>query len=197
MIKIGETLYLTKNRKFLHSNINSNKNNNNNNNNVNTAIFDKISANNKNSSNDTNTNSNSSSNIMSGLQEIGRTQQLPVYKNKSEVTSLGEIVETKCMIYACLYPIDAGDFNKLSDGIKKLCLNDASVEMIEIISEALGSGFRCGFLGLLHMEVFQQRLENDIGIEIIVAAPTITYKYLPKQLEFISLFFFSFCFFLF
>ena len=64
----------------------------------------------------------------------------------------------------------------MEDAITKLQLTDASVTAKPISSEALGAGFRCGFLGVLHMEVFRQRIEDEANLEVLVAAPTITYK---------------------
>lgn len=70
----------------------------------------------------------------------------------------------KSMVYAGLYPINADEFDTLSLAIEKLTLNDASVSVARETSVALGMGFRCGFLGVLHMEVFHQRLEQDFGL---------------------------------
>ena len=80
------------------------------------------------------------------------------------------------MVFACLYPTNAASFNLLEAAIEKIQLTDASVESINISNEALGSGFRCGFLGLLHMEVFRQRIEEESGLDVIIAAPSITYR---------------------
>ena len=80
------------------------------------------------------------------------------------------------MVFACLYPTDAGNFNLLESTIEKIKLTDASVESQTISNEALGSGFRCGFLGVLHMEVFRQRIEEESGLDVIIAAPCISYK---------------------
>lgn len=80
------------------------------------------------------------------------------------------------MVFACLYPTDAGNFSLLEDTIEKIKLTDASVESQAISNEALGSGFRCGFLGVLHMEVFRQRIEEESGLDVIIAAPCISYK---------------------
>lgn len=100
---------------------------------------------------------------------------------KSDVTPLSDVSEAKCMVFACLYPSASTDFSKLHDTITKLQLNDASVQCNEIKSEALGQGFRCGFLGILHMEVFRQRLEDESGIQVLIAAPTITYKAIFRE----------------
>eukprot|EP01083_Nonionella_stella_P077305 211019_1 len=95
---------------------------------------------------------------------------------KSDVAPMGDVEETKCMVFACLYPSNASQFDVLETAIEKLKLTDASVQSIVISNEALGSGFRCGFLGVLHMEVFRQRIEEESGLDVIIAAPSITYR---------------------
>ena len=80
------------------------------------------------------------------------------------------------MVFACLYPLSSSNHKQLEAAISKLQLTDASVTSQPISSEALGAGFRCGFLGVLHMEVFRQRIEDEANLEVLVAAPTITYK---------------------
>ena len=101
--------------------------------------------------------------------------------NKEDVKPLSDVSEAKCMVFACLYPSTSGDIDKLSESITRLQLTDASVQCIEIKSEALGQGFRCGFLGILHLEVFRQRLEDESGIQVLIAAPTITYKAVYRE----------------
>ena len=71
-------------------------------------------------------------------------------------------------------------FDSLESAIERLKLTDASVTSQTISNEALGSGFRCGFLGVLHMEVFRQRIEEESGLDVIIAAPSITYRAKPK-----------------
>ena len=85
------------------------------------------------------------------------------------------------MVFACLYPTDACNFDALQSAIERLKLTDASVESQNISNEALGSGFRCGFLGVLHMEVFRQRIEEESGLDVIIAAPCITYRAKKKD----------------
>lgn len=82
------------------------------------------------------------------------------------------------MVFAGLFPIENTEFELLSDAIEKLTLNDASVKIEKTHSDALGIGFRCGFLGLLHMEVFQQRLEQEYEVSVIATAPGVLYKVL-------------------
>jgi elongation factor 4 len=83
---------------------------------------------------------------------------------------------TKPLCYAGIYPIDASEFDLLDKAMGKLTLNDASVSCVKESSNALGLGFRCGFLGLLHMDVFRQRLEQEFNADIIITSPTVPYK---------------------
>ena len=80
------------------------------------------------------------------------------------------------MVYADFYPTASGDFESLRDALETLCLSDSSLEFEPVTSDALGFGFRCGFLGLLHMEIIQQRLEREHDIDMIQTAPTVTYR---------------------
>ncbi|CAM6084063.1 unnamed protein product [Calypogeia fissa] len=81
----------------------------------------------------------------------------------------------KHMVFAGIYPADGSDFDALSHAIERLTCNDASVSVAKETSGALGLGFRCGFLGLLHMDVFNQRLEQEFGAQVISTTPTVPY----------------------
>ena len=89
-------------------------------------------------------------------------------------------------VYAGMFTVSADDFNNFRDALEKLTLNDASLIYEPESSDALGSGFRCGFLGMLHMEIVQERLEHEYDLDLITSAPTVVYEVLTKGNEVIS-----------
>lgn len=93
----------------------------------------------------------------------------------------------KRMVYCGLYPSDGQDFAELRDALEKLSINDPSFEFQAETSEALGFGFRCGFLGLLHMEIIQQRLEQESNIDLVQTAPNVTYEIVTRNGEILEI----------
>jgi len=115
--------------------------------------------------------------IISGMKtvkeaRIGDT----IYHYRKPVPAFPGFKPAKPMVFAGIYPVDNTEFEQLRTAIEKLTLNDASVSVEKKTSVALGLGFKCGFLGLLHMDVFKQRLEQEYGIVAIVTAPSVLYK---------------------
>ncbi|MDR3210992.1 MAG: translation elongation factor 4 [Planctomycetota bacterium] len=97
---------------------------------------------------------------------------------ESGVASLPGYVEPKAMVYCGLYPSSTENFENLRKALDRLALNDASFNYQPESSTALGHGFRCGFLGLLHMEIVQERLERESGLDLVKTAPNVTYEVL-------------------
>ncbi|WP_164100682.1 translation elongation factor 4 [Candidatus Laterigemmans baculatus] len=111
---------------------------------------------------------------------IGDTVSVPGDK---AAEPLPGYMRPKRMVYCGLFPSDGQDFSELRDALSRLSINDPSFEFEPETSDALGFGFRCGFLGLLHMEIVQQRLEQEADIDLVQTAPNVTYEILDKRGE--------------
>ena len=111
---------------------------------------------------------------------IGDTVSIP---GDAAATPLAGYQEPKRMVFCGLYPSDGEDFEELREALTRLSINDPSFEFEPETSDALGFGFRCGFLGLLHMEIIQQRLEQEADLDLVQTAPNVTYEILTKNGE--------------
>ncbi|MGA1093989.1 MAG: translation elongation factor 4, partial [Burkholderiaceae bacterium] len=89
--------------------------------------------------------------------------------------------EVKPQVFAGLYPVESSEYDVMRDALEKLQLNDSSLRFEPEVSQALGFGFRCGFLGLLHMDIVQERLEREYKIDLITTAPTVVYQVLLQD----------------
>lgn len=99
-----------------------------------------------------------------------------VHANKKETPNVPGYMEVKPMVFCGIFPVESTDYENLKDALEKLALNDASFSYEPESSAALGFGFRCGFLGLLHMNIIQERLEREFNLLLISTAPSVSYK---------------------
>ena len=116
--------------------------------------------------------------LVANIKELDQTKvgdTITHAKNPSEEPLPG-YKEVKPMVFSGLYPISGDDYEDLRDALKKLTLNDASFSYEAETSTALGFGFRCGFLGLLHMEIVRERIEREYKVDLLTTAPTVIYK---------------------
>ncbi|HEY2386621.1 MAG TPA: translation elongation factor 4 [Candidatus Binatia bacterium] len=116
--------------------------------------------------------------VMAGLKEVGDTRIGDTLTDADRPTHepLPGFKQVQPMVFAGLYPSEAHQYGALRDAVEKLSLNDSSLTYEPENSVALGFGFRCGFLGLLHMEIIQERLEREFGLSLITTAPTVAYR---------------------
>lgn len=123
--------------------------------------------------------------LVSGIKEIhgAPVGDTITHAKTPEVASLPGFKKVKPQVYAGLFPVSADDFEDFRDALDKLSLNDASLFFEPDSSDALGFGFRCGFLGMLHMEIVQERLEREYNLDLLTTAPTVVYEILMKNGE--------------
>ncbi len=116
--------------------------------------------------------------IIAGIKELGAAKvgDTVTHMGRKAATALPGFKEVKPQVFAGLYPIEANQYDALRESLEKLKLNDASLQYEPEVSQALGFGFRCGFLGLLHMEIVQERLEREFDMDLITTAPTVVYE---------------------
>ncbi|MGV7220632.1 MAG: translation elongation factor 4 [Nitrospinales bacterium] len=116
--------------------------------------------------------------IYAGIKELGQTKIGDTVTSVSNPAKepLAGYKEAKPMVFSGLYPIDGDQYENLRDALKKLMLNDASFSYEAETSLALGFGFRCGFLGLLHLEIIRERLQREYKVDLLTTAPTVVYK---------------------
>ena len=115
------------------------------------------------------------------INDIHVGDTLTTTKNKNEIEALPGYQPMKSMVYCGLYPIETSEFELLRNALAKLKLNDAALTFEPETSLALGFGFRCGFLGLLHMDVTKERLEREFSISLIATAPSVKYQVLCQD----------------
>jgi GTP-binding protein LepA len=120
--------------------------------------------------------------LMAGIKEIRETRigDTITVEEAPAVQPLPGFKALKPMVFSGLYPADSGQYQGLRDALEKLSLNDSSFTFEPESSQALGFGFRCGFLGLLHLDIVRERLEREFGLSLITTAPTVVYTVLTQ-----------------
>ena len=120
--------------------------------------------------------------VIAGIKELqwAKVGDTITLENNPADTILPGFKEIQPKVFAGLYPVESHDYESLRDSLEKLKLNDASLHYEPEVSQALGFGFRCGFLGLLHMEIVQERLEREFDMDLITTAPTVVYQIVEK-----------------
>jgi GTP-binding protein LepA len=116
--------------------------------------------------------------IIAGIKELkaAKVGDTVTLVERPAAEALPGFKEIKPQVFAGLYPVESNQYEALRDALEKLHLNDASLQYEPETSQALGFGFRCGFLGLLHMEIVQERLEREYDMDLITTAPTVVYE---------------------
>ncbi len=116
--------------------------------------------------------------VIAGIKELraAKVGDTVTLADKRATAPLPGFKEVKPQVFAGLYPVEANQYENLREALEKLHLNDASLQYEPEVSQALGFGFRCGFLGLLHMDIVQERLEREYDVQLVTTAPTVVYQ---------------------
>jgi GTP-binding protein LepA len=114
--------------------------------------------------------------VVTGLKDVKLLRVGDTIASASTLTPLPGYKQVQPMVFAGLYPSEADDYPELREGLEKLSLNDAALQWEHERNSALGNGFRCGFLGLLHLDIIQERLEREYNCNLIVTAPSVLYE---------------------
>ena len=121
--------------------------------------------------------------IITGIKELkaAKVGDTLTLAGRPAASPLPGFKEVKPQVFAGLYPVESSEYDVMRDALEKLQLNDSSLQFEPEVSQALGFGFRCGFLGLLHMDIVQERLEREYKIDLITTAPTVVYQVLLQD----------------
>lgn len=121
--------------------------------------------------------------VIAGIKDLAHAKvgDTITVANKPASAALPGFKEVQPQVFAGLYPVESSEYDQLRDSLEKLKLNDAALMFEPEVSQALGFGFRCGFLGLLHMEIVQERLEREFDMDIITTAPSVVYEVLRRD----------------
>src|SRR5690606_7494865 len=121
--------------------------------------------------------------VIAGIKELehAKVGDTITLAGKPAAKALAGFKDVKPQVFAGVYPVESSEYDQLRDSLEKLKLNDSSLMFEPEVSQALGFGFRCGFLGLLHMDIVQERLEREFDMDIITTAPSVVYEVLHRD----------------